>query len=379
MEIQKIAERLLAVAEKYDLEGRYREEDSSVLIRFPLDEPLRSCSIAIYLDEELGKLRAYGMLEPDELIGSGNREALSELIHRINFGLDRGSFVLNFSEGDVMYRTSLIVEDIVPTFAMLEEMLLQIAGDFLFYGAVLSLVSQGKTSPEEAMQQLAEKLEEKETGSTSAQPTPERSSAQVTRFSFGHGLSVDAYFFNGRFGGFTHPDQYEEETEETEYDSVEDDAEEDAQEPVELSWQMSVLSEWLQGREREEYTGRNFAFVSFDPYSDELFQILAEEDSVVKLLRVMGLETKGHGNPNPNSWYGYSELPKYIKKELERNIIAFMLYLQGHFDCLTEEDDWEDDAYLADLPEALPEAEFIIGWSAQSPFQDEAYAVVVLK
>ena len=375
MEKQNIAERLLAVMEMYDLEGRYREEDGSVLIRFPLDEPLRSCGIVIYLDEELEKLRAYGMLEPDELIGSGNREALSELIHRINFGLDRGSFVLNFSEGDVMYRTSLIVEDVVPTFAMLEEMLLQIAGDFLFYGAALSLVSHGKLSTEEAMQQLAEK----EAGSASAQPSPEpdseQSSAQITRFSFVEGLSVDAYFFNGRCGGFTHPDRYEEQAEE----ETEDDSAEEEQEPCELSWQMSVLSEWLQGREREEYTGRTFAFLSFDPYSDELFQILAEEDSVVKLLRVMGLETKGHGNPNPNSWYGYSKLPKYIKKGLERNIIAFMLYLQGHFDCLTEEDDWEEDAYLADLPEALPAAEFIIGWSAQPPFQDEAYAVVVLK
>ncbi len=356
---EQVAEDIKKILDDFGFEFEFDEEDSSFFVDLRLDKFRLNGLFYIKLSEQLVNV----FMKTDLSANESNKLRVAEYLHWVNYYNERGNFEFDFDEGVIYYKCTLMMPDIHPTIEMLQETILMAYAGYTENIVGLKKVMAGTISPKEAVG-LTEHEEEEQ----------QQDGASVTTFVFADGSEMDAYFFeNGRFGGLSRR-RTGDEDEGKEYE--EDDSDDDEEE--ELSWQLNLMGEWMQGRERKEFTGGSFAFLRYNPYSESLFESLAEEDSVVKLLQTMGMESRGHGNQNPKSWGGYRGLPTFIKEGLDNKIIGFLLYLQSHFDFYTEEDDYEEDCYLGDLEEFMPEARFIAGWSALPPYQDEAYAIVAL-
>ena len=138
-----------------------------------------------------------------------------------------------------------------------------------------------------------------------------------------------------------------------------------------------IVAAGLEGKEQEEYEGKRFAFVLYDLDCEDGFRVMVEADSVFELLQSAAAEMDMAEGEDPAEWTEYQGLPEVIRQQAEPSLAALLLYLGGGFD-FVKDDDYESDAYLAELEEVMPEARFVFGWSVAPPRQDEAYAVVEL-
>lgn len=138
-----------------------------------------------------------------------------------------------------------------------------------------------------------------------------------------------------------------------------------------------IVAAGLEGKEQEEYEGKRFAFILYDLDCEDGFRVMVEADSVFEVLQFAAAEMNMADGEDLSEWPEYLNLPEVIRQQAEPSLAALLLYLEGGFD-FVKDDEYESDAYLAELEEVMPEARFVFGWSAAPPRQDEAYAVVEL-
>lgn len=98
------------------------------------------------------------MVQMDSLVPEERRSTLSEFLTRANYGLVLGNFEMDFSDGEVGYKTSICVKQSLDllTPAVIEELIYTavIMMDKHF-PAIMSVV-QGIQTPAEAMEELEE-------------------------------------------------------------------------------------------------------------------------------------------------------------------------------------------------------------------------------
>ena len=85
------------------------------------------------------------------------RLAVAEFLTRVNYALFLGSFEMDFSDGEVRYKTAIAVEDGQLTQAMIKKMVYaNVMSMDRFLPGILSLIA-GEVSPAEAWAQIEQK------------------------------------------------------------------------------------------------------------------------------------------------------------------------------------------------------------------------------
>ena len=77
---------------------------------------------------------------------------VAEYLTRANFGLRNGNFELDYSDGDIRYKTFVDCEDLLPSAAVLQDAVTIPVDMFDRYGNGLMSVVLGVRTPEEAIQ-----------------------------------------------------------------------------------------------------------------------------------------------------------------------------------------------------------------------------------
>ena len=85
-----------------------------------------------------------------------NMTQVNEFITRANYGLNHGNFELDFRDGEIRYKTSLICGKEIPTFDQIKEMLYINVMMLERYGNGLAEVMFGMSTPEEAIKRCEE-------------------------------------------------------------------------------------------------------------------------------------------------------------------------------------------------------------------------------
>ena len=81
------------------------------------------------------------------------RSAAAEYITRINFGLYNGNFEMDYSDGEIRYKTYVNCRDQVPTPAALEDAMRVPIALFQHYGSGMLDVLDGNKTPLQAIQE----------------------------------------------------------------------------------------------------------------------------------------------------------------------------------------------------------------------------------
>ena len=77
---------------------------------------------------------------------------VAEYLTRANFGLRNGNFELDYSDGEIRYKTFVDCEDLLPSAAVLRDAVTIPVDMFDRYGNGLMSVVLGVRTPEEAIQ-----------------------------------------------------------------------------------------------------------------------------------------------------------------------------------------------------------------------------------
>ncbi len=85
-----------------------------------------------------------------------NMTQVNEFITRANYGLNHGNFELDFRDGEIRYKTSLICGKEIPTFEQIKELLYINIMMIERYGNGLAEVMFGMSTPEEAIRKIDE-------------------------------------------------------------------------------------------------------------------------------------------------------------------------------------------------------------------------------
>ncbi len=112
------------------------------------------------VSEELGQFRFYSVAPMR--IPEQQRLTVAEFITRINYGMGMGNFELDFSDGELRYRTSTEVEDgDLPDTIMARLVYVNVLAMDEYLPTIMS-ISYGQVSPLEAIKNLVEKTNPQE-------------------------------------------------------------------------------------------------------------------------------------------------------------------------------------------------------------------------
>lgn len=140
---------------------------------------------------------------------------------------------------------------------------------------------------------------------------------------------------------------------------------------------MQLVLDGLGGRESDRICDRKLAFVFNNLECQEGFRILTEGETPWKTLQkaaeVLALGTKEQGI----GFTGFQDIPELLRDTLDKDLIAFVLYLSSRFDLYTFED-YQENFYLAGIDEVLPGRRLWYGWGACYSSREEYYALVEL-
>jgi hypothetical protein len=92
-----------------------------------------------------------------ENVPAERRQAMAEFIARANYGIVLGNFEIDFSDGEVRFKTSIDVEGSELTPALIEPVMYANVLTMDEYLPGLLAVSQGTATPEEAVNQIINK------------------------------------------------------------------------------------------------------------------------------------------------------------------------------------------------------------------------------
>ncbi len=86
-------------------------------------------------------------------IGAGEaKEEVGEFLHRANYGLPYGNFEMDYTDGEIRFKFSLICDDSLPSLDLVEDSILVPARMFRQYGDGLLAVIFGMQEPEAAVE-----------------------------------------------------------------------------------------------------------------------------------------------------------------------------------------------------------------------------------
>jgi len=95
-------------------------------------------------DESSSGMRFYSVL--DSRVPSGKRQAIAEFITRANYGLKIGNFEMDFSDGEVRYKTSISVQGGRLTTEMVKHLVyLNVLMMDRYFAGIMSVVYGGAT------------------------------------------------------------------------------------------------------------------------------------------------------------------------------------------------------------------------------------------
>lgn len=81
---------------------------------------------------------------------------MAEFITRANYGLNHGNFEMDYSDGEIRYKTSMYCGDIIPTYNQIEAAIYINLSTLDDYGNGIAMVAFGMGTPEEAVKSCEE-------------------------------------------------------------------------------------------------------------------------------------------------------------------------------------------------------------------------------
>lgn len=83
-----------------------------------------------------------------------SRAAVAEFMTRANYGIIHGCFEMDYSDGEIRFRTSLYCGDAIPTYDQVEHMFYINILTVDRYGDALTKVMYGLASPQDAVEEV---------------------------------------------------------------------------------------------------------------------------------------------------------------------------------------------------------------------------------
>jgi Putative bacterial sensory transduction regulator len=121
-----------------------------VLLGISTDNGKYQCLAEV--DEKLGSFIFYSICSTN--VPSEKRKQMAELLTRINFGLSFGNFELDFEDGEIRFRTSILCESIELTNTMIEKIVTYNVSAMDTNFGIITIFSLGELSIEEAIQKI---------------------------------------------------------------------------------------------------------------------------------------------------------------------------------------------------------------------------------
>ena len=144
-----------AFFKEYDWKFKEVPEETTLRTGFKGKSGSWNCIARTHEDKDI--FLFYSILEYN--VPENRRAAAAEYLTRANYGLRLGNFEMDFSDGEVRYKTSIDVEGGTLTVAMVRNMILANVFTVEKYLARLNEVVFGKAVPAEAIKEAEEKTE----------------------------------------------------------------------------------------------------------------------------------------------------------------------------------------------------------------------------
>lgn len=137
---------------KYDFD----KEKGIIQTGVMFDGKLKKCILLIDINES--DIVTYGLI--DVKSDEENKVKMSELLHRINYGLVYGNFEFNYESGDIRFKNSMECKDIELSQAMIDRMITYPVAILGKFGDALLKVLFGLETPKEAFNKSRSLIEE---------------------------------------------------------------------------------------------------------------------------------------------------------------------------------------------------------------------------
>ena len=127
---------------------KYHVLEAGTVLRTGLSGENATFQQLLLCENRQGRLVIYGLI--DQKVPETKRQQVAELITRLNYGLVMGNWELDFSNGDLRFRTVLCTQGVPPTQGMIEA--IHLVNALILdrhYPAIMSVL-YGGTSPSTA-------------------------------------------------------------------------------------------------------------------------------------------------------------------------------------------------------------------------------------
>jgi len=132
------------------------EDESALQTAFTSDQGTWMCFAQAIEDEATQRFFFYSVCP---IKAQDNKPAVSEFITRANYGLSIGNFELDFSDGEIRFKTSLDITEDGFGLATIERLVYTNVLMMDRYLPGLMVVLSGQTSPQEAIEMIEKSLE----------------------------------------------------------------------------------------------------------------------------------------------------------------------------------------------------------------------------
>lgn len=139
------------VRDRFDATDWEEDEEGDRTVAFHLaDDDGQAWDCAVLVDDEDERLVFYSTML--DAVPKDRLVAVMELVTRANFGLPVGNFELDLDDGELCFKTSLDLEDVVLTEAMCRNLIdTNLMVTSVYYEALLAVIS-GEAEPAEAIE-----------------------------------------------------------------------------------------------------------------------------------------------------------------------------------------------------------------------------------
>lgn len=156
MDSENIANAFVDYLKENDWKYKFNKEKGFIQTGVKLDGKLKQCVLII--DINGSDIVTYGLI--DIKSDEENRVNMSELLHRINYGLVYGNFEFDYANGDIRFKYSMDCQDIDLSQDMINRMITYPIIIVNKFGDALLKVLFGLATPEEACNQIKSSIEE---------------------------------------------------------------------------------------------------------------------------------------------------------------------------------------------------------------------------
>ena len=147
----------------------YVFDEESMLFRFDLSIETRISRISYQVElrdygDGLEDLVIYGICPVSaDCEDAGMTAQLAEFLHRVNYGVPNGCFEMDYTDGEIRYKSYISIMDHVPSAAVVKNSLLWVSSMFERFGPGIADIVFAGCSAREAVEKCMQTLED-ETG-----------------------------------------------------------------------------------------------------------------------------------------------------------------------------------------------------------------------